>query len=71
MKILRMVTTMSKLRIEWLEEEYQEMLEDTCKCDVEEEGCNCDSMDDWIEAQLNFHAEGELDDFLEEQERLA
>jgi len=57
---------MSKLRIEWLEEEYQEILKKNCKCNVQEDGCDCQSFEDWYEDLISSEAY-----YDEPEERLA
>ena len=36
-----------------VEESYSEWLDETCSCDIENEGCNCMSFEEWGEERLS------------------
>jgi hypothetical protein len=58
---------MSKLRIDWLEEEYNEMMATVCGCNVEEDGCTCQSFCDWLEDLESSEAYYACEDLLDER----
>jgi hypothetical protein len=35
-----------------LEDEYDEELEKTCRCNIEEDGCSCKNFYDWFECRM-------------------
>ena len=45
------------MELDDLEEMYYEWLDEECKCNIEEDGCSCLKLDDWLD---NFRLEQEL-----------
>lgn len=44
--------------VDKLENEYFDWLEETCKCDIPEDGCGCLDFDDWFEEKQQNAIEG-------------
>ncbi len=36
-----------------IEDQYFEWLEENCKCDIQNEGCNCPDVNDWCLSEMD------------------
>lgn len=40
---------MAKMNLKLVEEQYYEWLEENCRCDLEDDECSCQSLEEYIE----------------------